>query len=222
MKRVIIATLCCLSITGCTPLLTRGQQYAKLYEHKPTTFLVMPPINNTTNVEAKDLLYTSISKPLIEAGYYVISPYLAMDILKNESAYDAELFINASLSPFQRYFGADAVVFSVIDAWTKQGFGIRTKIRYIVKSAHSNEVLFEKSCNLYLDLSANSGNSSPFGAIANLIASAVNTAVTDHIVAARKANYYIFSDIPRGKYHPMFMQDQQESATAKELQATVR
>jgi hypothetical protein len=222
MKKVIIAVLCCFSITGCTPLLTRGEQYAKLYEHKPTTLLVMPPINNTTNVEAKDLLYTSISKPLIEAGYYVISPYLAMDILKNESAYDAELFIDASLSPFQRYFGADAVVFSVIDAWTKQGFGIRTKIRYIVKSAHSNEVLFEKSCNLYLDLSANSGNSSPFGAIANLIASAVNTAVTDHIVAARKANYYIFSDIPRGKYHPMFMQDQQESATAKELQATVR
>lgn len=222
MKRIIVAILCCLSITGCTPLLTRGQQYAKLYEHKPTTLLVMPPINNTTNVEAKDLLYTSISKPLIEAGYYVISPYLAMDILKNESAYDAELFINASLSPFQRYFGADAVVFSVIDTWTKQGFGIRTKIRYIVKSAHTNDVLFEKSCNLYLDLSSNSGSNSPFGAIANLVISAVSTAATDHIVAARKANNYIFSDIPRGKYHPMFMQDQQEMATAKEIQATVR
>ncbi len=222
MKRAVLAILCCLTITSCTPLLTKGEQYAKLYEHKPTTLLVMPPINNTTNVEAKDLMYTSISKPLIEAGYYVISPYLAMDILKNESAYDAELFINGSLAPFQRYFGADAVIFSVIDTWAKQGFGIRTKIRYIVKSARTNEVLFEKSCNLYLDLSSNSGSSSPFGAVANLIASAVNTAVTDHIVAARKANSYIFSDIPRGKYHPMFMQDQQESATPKEIQATVR
>lgn len=221
-QAIAIVTLYCLSTVGCTPLLTRGEQYAKFYEHKPATLLVMPPINNTTNVEAKDLLYTSISKPLIEAGYYVISPYLAMDILKNESAYDAELFIDASLSPFQQYFGADAVIFSVIDSWTKQGFGIRTNIRYIVKSTRTNEILFEKSCNLYLDLSTSSGGSSAFGAIANLITSAINTAVTDHIVAARKANYYIFSDIPRGKYHPMFMQDQQETATAKELQAVVR
>ena len=96
------------------------------------------------------------------------------------------------------------------------------KIKYIVKSAHTNEILFEKSCNLYLDLSANSGNSSLFGALTNLIASAVNTAVTDHIVAARKANNYIFSDIPRGKYHPMHTLDKEEMATAKELTATVK
>ena len=36
-------------------------------EEKPITLLVMPPINNSTNVEAKDLLYTSISRPLVEA-----------------------------------------------------------------------------------------------------------------------------------------------------------
>ena len=221
MKKIIIALACCLSVVGCTPLLTRGQQYAKLYEHKPLTLLVMPPINNTTNVEAKELLYTSISRPLVEAGYYVISPYLAMDILKNESAYDAELFIDAPLSPFLRYFGADAVVFSVIDTWAKQGFGIRTKIKYIVKSAHTNEILFEKSCDLYLNLSGNSGNTSPLAALVNLVASAVATAVTDHIVAARTANYYIFSDMPRGKYHPMFMQDKEKAATAKELTAVL-
>ena len=64
-----------------------------MYEEKPVTLLVMPPINNSSNVEAKDLLYTSISKPLAEAGYYVISTMLAMDILKAESAYDAEMFV---------------------------------------------------------------------------------------------------------------------------------
>lgn len=222
MKKIALVLIYCFMATGCAPLLTRGEQYAKLYEQKPTTILVMPPINNTTNVEAKELLYTSISKPLIESGYYVISPYLAMDVLKQESAYDAELFIDAPLTQFHKYFGADAVVFSIIDTWAKQGFGIRTNITYIVKSALTNDVLFEKSCDLYLNLSTNSGGSSAFGAIVDLIASAVNTAATDHIAAARKANYYIFTDIPRGKYHPNFMQDQSESATAKELKAVVR
>ena len=207
---------------GCAPLLTRGEQYAKLYEQKPTTILVMPPINKTTNVEAKELLYTSISKPLIESGYYVISPYLAMEVLKSESAYDSELFIDAPLTQFQKYFGADAVIFSVIDTWAKQGFGIRTNITYIVKSALTNEVLFEKSCDLYLDLSSRSNSKSVFDSLFNIVASAVNTAVTDHIAAARKANYYIFNDIPYGKYHPDYMQDQGVSATAKELKAVVR
>jgi hypothetical protein len=222
MKKIAIILICCFVATGCAPILTRGVQYANMYEHKPITLLVMPPINNTTNVEAKDLLYTSISKPLIEAGYYVISPYLAMDVLKNESAYDAELFIDAPLNSFQQYFGADAVVFSIINTWTKQGFGVRTDITYIIKSARTNDVLFEKKCNLYLDLSSTTQTSSPFAALTNLIVSAVNTATTEHIEAARKANYYIFYDIPRGKYHPQYMLDKESSATAKELDARVK
>lgn len=222
MRSIAIVLMSCFLAMGCAPLLTRGEQYAKLYEQKPTTILVMPPINKTTNVEAKELLYTSISKPLIESGYYVISPYLAMEVLKSESAYDSELFIDAPLTQFQKYFGADAVIFSVIDTWAKQGFGIRTNITYIVKSALTNEVLFEKSCDLYLDLSSRSNSKSVFDSLFNIVASAVNTAVTDHIAAARKANYYIFNDIPYGKYHPDYMQDQGVSATAKELKAVVR
>ena len=222
MRSIAIVLMSCFLAMGCAPLLTRGEQYVKLYEQKPTTILVMPPINKTTNVEAKELLYTSISKPLIESGYYVISPYLAMEVLKSESAYDSELFIDAPLTQFQKYFGADAVIFSVIDTWAKQGFGIRTNITYIVKSALTNEVLFEKSCDLYLDLSSRSNSKSVFDSLFNIVASAVNTAVTDHIAAARKANYYIFNDILYGKYHPDYMQDQGVSATAKELKAVVR
>lgn len=210
--------------TSCGMLntVTRESQYAKMYEEKPITLLVMPPINNSANVEAKDLLYTSISRPLVEAGYYVISPLLAMDVLKAESAYDAEMFFNSSLSTFQNYFGVDAVVFSVIDTWTKKGLGIETKIRYVIKSAHTNETLFDRSCDLYLDLSVNSGSNGLLGALVDLAASAINTAATDHIIAARKANYYILRDIPRGKYSPEYMQDKEVIAEKKDVVARVK
>lgn len=193
-----------------------------MYEEKPITLLVMPPINNSANVEAKELLYTSISRPLVEAGYYVISPLLAMDVLKAESAYDAEMFFDSSLSTFQNYFGVDAVVFSVIDTWTKKGLGIETKIRYVIKSAHTNETLFDRSCDLYLDLSVNSGSNGLLGALVDLAASAINTAATDHIIAARKANYYILRDIPRGKYSPDYMQDKEVIAEKKDVVARVK
>ena len=216
--------LACLLVTSCgvTNSVTRESQYAKLYEERPVTLLVMPPINNSTNVEAKDLLYTSISRPLVEAGYYVISPLLAMDILKAESAYDSENFFEAPLTAFKNYFGADAVVFSVIDSWTKKGLGIQTRIRYVIRSAHTNDVLFDRSCDLYLDLSVDSGTSGLLGALIDLAASAINTAATDHIIAARKANYFIVRDIPRGKYSPDHMLDKEVIAEQKDIVTIVK
>lgn len=225
MKRFIYFILACCIVTSCgvTNTTTRVMQYGKMYDEKPLTLLVMPPINNSSNAEAKDLLYTSISRPLVEAGYYVISPLLAMDILKAESAYDAENFFDAPLDVFNNFFGADAVVFSVIDTWTKKGMGIETKIRYVIKSAHTNEILFDRSCDLYLDLSVNSGYSyGLLGALVDLAASAIVTAATDHIVAARRANYYIMQDIPRGKYSPDHMIDMEYPADVKDITARVR
>lgn len=224
MKRFLYFVIFCCMVTSCGMFntVTRESQYAKMYEEKPVTLLVMPPINNSANVEAKELLYTSISRPLVEAGYYVISPLLVMDVLKAESAYDSEIFFDAPLTTFQNYFGADAVVFSVIDTWTKKGLGIQTKIRYVIKSAYTNEILFDRSCDLYLDLSVNSGSGGAIGALANLTASIINTAATDHIIAARKANYFILRDIPRGKYSPDHMLDKQVVAEKKDVVARVK
>jgi hypothetical protein len=224
MKRLIpfILLAAVASSCGTANKVTRESQYAAMYNDMPATILVMPPINNTSNVEAKDLLYTSITRPIAEAGYYVISPLLAMDVLKAESAYDAELFIDKPLTMFRDYFGADAVVFSQIDTWTKKGFGIDTKIRYIIKSTASGDILFDRSCDLHLDLQQNSGGGSALSALLDLAVSAIATATTDHIVAARKANYYIFRDMPRGKYSPQYLQDKGFIAEKKDIKARIK
>ncbi len=223
-SNIILIAACALLFASCNTMShTRGELYPKMYEAKPVALLVMPPINNSNNVEAKDLLYTSISKPLAEAGYYVISPHLAMEIFKAESAYDAENFIEGNVGMFGKVFGADAVIFSVIDEWKKKGFGIETKITYIVKSTRSNEVLFDRTCDLYLNLSDdNYYGGGIAGALANIAVSAINTALTDHIVAARMCNQFIFEDIPQGKYRAEYMQDQETPAREKDIQTTVK
>lgn len=225
MKKTMLVVIAAMSMlfASCVAVNTRESMYPKMYSEHPATILVMPPINNTTNVEAKDLLYTSISYPLIEAGYYVVSPHLAMEMFKAESAYDAELFLDQDAGVFARIFGADAVIFSVIDTWQKEGFGIRTDIHYIVKSTQTNEVLFERQCNLYLDLEQNNGkNNGLLGSLVDLAVSAIATATTDHIEAARKANYYIFKDIPRGKYSPDYNNDRGKSAELRNTHVTVK
>ena len=229
MKRVLIilATIAILSSCGMTTGLTRGTQYPLMYKEKPVTLLVMPPINNTTNVEAKDLLYTSISKPLIDAGYYVIPPMITMEVLKEESAYDSEIFVDSSLDMFKTFFGADAVVFSEINKWAKVGVGIDADIRYFIRSATTGEILFDRSCDLFLDLSSDSDlddnkKTSLLSVLVDLATTAINTAMTDHIVAARKANNYIFEDLPRGKYSPQYMQDMDVHADEMNISKTVK
>ena len=177
----------------------------------------MPPINNTSNVEAKDLLYTSVSRNIAEAGYYVISPLIAMDVLRNESAYDAEYFMNSSLGKFKEYFGVDAVVFAIIENWAKEGWIIHTKVNYMMKSTTTNEILFERSCDLHLDLMKNSGTGGLLGVLVDAIATAVDVAMTEHIEAARYANHYVFDDLPYGKYSPLYMLDKEVQAKDKHV-----
>lgn len=218
VKFLTFIVLCVIiSSCGSSKGITKGEQYAQLYEEKPLTLLVMPPINNTTCVDAKEFLYTSISRPLAELGYYVISPHLAMDVFKSESAYDAELFIDQNVGMFGQVFGADAVVFSIIDKWEKQGYGIETDIKYVIKSTHSNEILFERSCKYFLDLRVDSGNHSLIGELVSITATMLNTALTDNIIAARKCNNLIFTDFPCGKYSSRYLQDMDDAAMSKDL-----
>jgi hypothetical protein len=71
-------------------------------------------------------------------------------------------------------------------------------------------------------LSIDSDQNGLIGALVDLAASAINTAATDHIKAARKANYYILRDIPRGKYSPDYMLDKDIIAEDKDIIARVK
>ena len=117
MKNYIIIFISTISLVACTApsKLTRGDNFPKMYDETPTSILIMPPINNTVSVEAKEYFYTSLALPLCEKGYYVVSPFLAMDFLRSESAYDSELFLEADLTTFRRVFGADIVLFTTIN-----------------------------------------------------------------------------------------------------------
>ncbi len=213
MKNLLyIAVLTCLlvSCTTSSPL-TRGINYPKVYEEKPIVVLIMPPVNKTVHVEAKEFFYTSLAQPLSEKGYYVISPFLAMDMLRSESAYDSEMFIEGNLSPFNNVFGADVAFFTTINRWEKSVIGntITVEVEYMMKSTQSNEILFDRKGTLSIDTSLNSGNSlGVLGMLVDLAASAINTALTDKIVAARRCNNYVLRDLPEGYYSPMFNQDQ--------------
>lgn len=215
MKKLVYLLLIVTGLASCTTsnTVTRQKNYPKMYEDKPLSILIMPPINKTVDVDAKEYFYTSMAKPLCEKGYYVISPFVAMDFLKSESAYDSELFIDGDLAPFRNILGADAVLFTVINKWDKSTIGgkITVNIEYVLKSTTTREVLFERKGELTVDTSVNSGGGG-WGALIDLAASALSTALTDKVVAARRCNNYVLRDLPEGRYSPLFEKDQDVEA----------
>ena len=58
--------------------------------------------------------------------------------------------------------------------------------------------------------------------IYRLIATAINTAATDKVVAGRKCNAFVLSDLPAGKYSKMYEADMKSPAWKPLVKATVK
>ena len=58
MKKILFLIMLALMVSACGSGtgLTRQSLYPEMYDERPVTLLVMPPINNTTKVEAKEYL----------------------------------------------------------------------------------------------------------------------------------------------------------------------
>ena len=223
MKKILTLILTAIVVVSCSSTKTMGEQYPAMYEEKPVTIAIMPPINQTTHAEAKDYFYTTMYLPLCEKGYYVFSPYLTMEMFQQESAYDAENFLEADLSTFRRVLGADAAMFTIIKAWKRSNLGgkLTVDVEYILRSTKTGQTLYTREGNIKVDTSVN-GGSGVFGAVAGLIATAINTAATDKVSAGRKCNAFVLSDLPAGKYSDYYGKDAKNPAGKKFIKATVK
>ena len=92
----------------------------------------------------------------------------------------------------------------------------------IAQSTTTNEVLFNRKGVITVDTSIDSGGSSALSSLVDLVASAVNTALTDKVIAARRCNIYVLKDLPSGVYSPQFGLDQNTPAGSQVISGTVR
>lgn len=227
MKKLIYILLGAVLLSSCTITspLTRGKAYPKVYDEKPLAIAVMPPINKTNIVEAKEYLYLTLPQTLSERGYYVISPFLSMEMFKTESAYDAEMFIDGKLNRFQEVLGADAMLFTTIHTWDKNKLTAQVTvcIEYTLRSTKTNETIFQRKGTMVYDASVSSNSGGGLvGLAVSMAANAIATAATDYVKIARACNNAALADMPSGKYSPAYLTDKEQGAGAAEFRQTIR
>ncbi|WP_191013554.1 GNA1162 family protein [Treponema zioleckii] len=206
--------------TSCTTL-KKATQFPGMYDEKPVVMLIMPPINKTNYVEAKDFFYTTMNVPVAESGYYVLPPAACYSVMQREGAYNSERFIDGSLKKFNELFGADVCVFTTIKSWDKSlvGSSVTVEVEYTFKSTKTNETLYHRDAKIICDTSSNTRLSGfgLVGTLINLTSDAVKTAVTDYVSVAVMCNKSGLQDLPAGKYSSKYGTDGETSAMADKI-----
>lgn len=198
--------------TAAAPQPTKGSLFPKMYEEQPRSLLILPPMNESTDAEAKDYYMTTVEIPYALNGYYTFPVEMVADILKQEGIYDTELLYNLPLDKFYDYFGADAVLFTRIKKWDVSYLVVASNLKVAIESkivsTKTSEVLWAYNGSIVVDLSGGNNSGDLAGLVISAIATAINTASADYVKYARQVNTRMMYALPAGPYNPAYLKDQ--------------
>lgn len=106
---ILISTLAC----SCA-----GKVDYTLYRSRmPRSILVLPPLNESTNVNAPYVYLSTASRPLAEHGYYVFPVAVIDAFMKENGLPTPDEMHSVSLKKIKEVIGADAVLYITIEDW---------------------------------------------------------------------------------------------------------
>jgi len=85
--------------------------YTAFMKAKPATLLVMPPVNESPEVNATSGVWSHATRPLAEAGYYVLPVTLVDETFRQNGVITANDAQDIPLTKLREFFGADAAVY---------------------------------------------------------------------------------------------------------------
>jgi hypothetical protein len=102
-----------LVFTGCA-IKQADVDYSAFRQHQPKSILVLPPLNNTSDLRATYSVMASTTLPLAEAGYYVFPIALVDQTFKENGLVNPGEMHQASPRKLNEIFGADAVLYITV------------------------------------------------------------------------------------------------------------
>ena len=115
-SKLLALLLTTLAFTGCATK-RADSDYSAFRQHQPKSILVLPPLNNTSDLRATYSLMSSATLPLAEAGYYVFPVALVDQTFKENGLQNPGEMHQASLKKLNEIFGADAALYITITSY---------------------------------------------------------------------------------------------------------
>jgi len=172
-----------LLVGGCATT-RQPYDYSAFKEARPASILVLPPVNNSPDVNATHSVMSLTTAPLAEAGYYVFPVTLVDETFKQNGLTAPVDIHNLPTEKLNAIFGADAALYITVSQYgtSYAVFSSETRVTADAKlvDLRSQKVLWN---GVATASSAEGDNNSGNGLIGMLITAAVRQIVetaTDH------------------------------------------
>lgn len=110
ISKVALLAVIAVAMTGCATQ-REAYDYTAFKESRPKSILVLPPLNNTPDVQASNSLLAQTTYPLAEAGYYVLPVTLVAETFKENGMSQPAEMHDAPADKLRQIFGADAALY---------------------------------------------------------------------------------------------------------------
>jgi hypothetical protein len=168
------------ALAGCA---AKSYDYTNFRAHQPRSILVLPPVNDSTDVKGTYSYLSTVSRPLAERGYYVFPVAVVDQYLKANGMPTAGEMRQVPLAKVAEIIGADAVLYVTLEQYGSKYQILSStaivKVKASLVDTRTNTILWEGEAT-----AQNGGNSS-----GNLLADVVAAAVTQAIGSKTDASH---------------------------------
>jgi hypothetical protein len=195
-------------MVGCATHTAKPYDYRAFEASNPRSILVLPPLNNSPEVGATESVYSTVTYPLAEAGYYVLPVSLVSETFKQNGLTTPADIHNVDTGKLREIFGADAALYMTVDKYGST-YNVLSSVTTVSASAKlvdlkTRALLWDGKATVVDD--GNSGGNNGGGLLGMLVKAAVTQIMNSsmnrsHEVAARTNAILLTGGNPQGILH---------------------
>lgn len=177
-----LATLCLASqLVGCAA--PKSYDHTAMRQAKPRSVLVLPPVSESVEVAASPSVLAQSTRPLAEAGYYVIPVTLMDETFRQNGLTQPEDIHGVDLPKLREIFGADAVMYLTVKQYGAKYFVIGSETVVEVQArlldSRTGTLLWQGQARASSEEGKNNNNASLLGMLISAALQQVVSNVTE-------------------------------------------
>lgn len=202
LTKLAVVSVALLLLSGCLTM-PKAHDYSDYRAAAPASILVLPPINNTTEVIAPYGVLSQVATPISESGYYVYPVAVVEQTFKNNGLTVANDIHAIPVQKLREIFGADAALYMTITEYGTSYAVIMSETRVSIEATlvdiRTGTVLWQKTATA----SSAEGRGNQSGLLGALVEAAVSQVVetvadTGFDISAITSNRLFSAEIHNG------------------------
>lgn len=192
MKPLILGLAAVLALSACQVQKAPDFDYTSFKESKPASILVVPPLNESPDVNGTWGVLASTAAPLSEAGYYVFPAAVVEETFKQNGLTNAADIHAVRPEKLHQIFGNDAVLYITV---TEYGTSYQILDSVTTVSAKARLVDSRNGKELWsgsasIREGSNNSNSGLLGALVSAVVNQIANSLTDRGYQVSKTAAY--------------------------------